>query len=55
MFSKLIIEVGENKSHSFSITQDKRDDRAFSKLSSVTSSIQKIMRLFFDLQYLFLK
>lgn len=47
MFSKLIIEVGENKSHSIGIAQrimeDKRDDKDFPKLPSVTSSIQKIM------------
>jgi len=47
MFLKLIIEVGENKSHSINIlqriTEDKREDKDFPKLSSVTSSIQKIM------------
>lgn len=45
MFSKLIIEVGENKSHSIGIaqriTQDKREDKDFPKLPSVTSSIRQ--------------
>jgi len=47
MFSKLIIEVGENKSHSIGIAQrimeDKREDKNFSKLPLATFSIQKIM------------
>ena len=47
MFSKLIIEVRENKSHSIGITQrikeDKGEDKDFPKLPSATSSIQKIM------------
>ncbi len=47
MFLRLIIEVGENKNHSINIaqriTEDKREDKDFSKSPSATSSIQKIM------------
>jgi len=43
MFSKLIIEVGENKSHFFDIMEDKREDKDFSEFPSATSFIQKIM------------
>jgi len=43
MFLKLIIEVGENKNHSINIaqyiTEDKREDKDFSKSPSATSSI----------------
>jgi len=43
MFSKLIIEVGENKSYSFGlmyrITEDKREGKDFPKLSSATFSL----------------
>ena len=44
MFSKLIIEVGENKNHSFRkaqrIKEDKGEDKDFPKLPLVTSSTQ---------------
>ena len=44
MFSKLIIEVGENKNHSFRMAQrikeDKGKDKDFPKFLSVTSSTQ---------------